>query len=78
MHGAGPEGAAARERFIGETYSRLFSTVNLVGFLLQMFVVSRVFKFLGVGQGAVHPSRSSRCAGYLLMLRAPSMQLMAM
>ena len=31
IHGAGPEMAAARERFIGETYSHLFSTVNLVG-----------------------------------------------
>ena len=55
LHGAGPEGAAARQVFIGETYSRLFSTVNLVGFLLQMFVVSRVFKYLGRGQGALHP-----------------------
>ena len=45
-----------RERFIGETYSRLFSTVNLIGFLLQMFVVSRVFKYLGVGRSLfIHP-----------------------
>ena len=56
IHGAGPATAAARERFIGETYSQLFSTVNLVGFLLQMFVVSRLFKFLGVGRSLfVHP-----------------------
>ena len=41
LYGAGADAAAARERFIGETYSQLFSTVNLVGFLLQMFVVSR-------------------------------------
>jgi AAA family ATP:ADP antiporter len=76
MHGAGPEGAAARERFIGETYSHLFSTVNLVGFLLQMFVVSRVFKYLGVGKALfVHPIVA--LAGYLLMLRAPSLQLMS-
>ena len=47
---------AARERFIGATYSHLFSTVNLVGFLLQMFVVSRVFKYLGVGKALfIHP-----------------------
>ena len=50
-----PATAAAREQFIGETYSHLFSTVNLLGFLLQMFVVSRVFKFLGVARVAVHP-----------------------
>jgi len=75
LHGTGPEFAAARERFIGDTYSRLFSTVNLLGFLLQMFVVSRVFKFLGVGKSLfIHPVVAM--AGYLLMMRAPSMQLM--
>ena len=73
--GSGPESAAARERFVGESYSSLFSTVNLVGFLLQMFVVSRLFKFLGVGQSLfIHPTVAF--IGYLMMLRAPSVQLM--
>lgn len=71
-HGAGPEGAAAREAFIGATYSSFFSTVNLVGFVMQMFVVSRVIKFLGVGTALfIHPVVA--LSGYLLMLRAPSM-----
>ena len=75
LHGAGPEGAAARQVFIGETYSRLFSTVNLVGFLLQMFVVSRVFKYLGVGRSLfVHPIVA--LTGYGLMLTGPSLSLM--
>ncbi len=75
IHGAGPEAAAAREVFVGATYSRLFSTVNLVGFLLQMFVVSRLFKFLGVGKSLfIHPIVA--LVGYLMMLRAPSLQLM--
>jgi AAA family ATP:ADP antiporter len=75
-HGTGPEGAAAREAFIGSVYSRLFSTVNLVGFLLQMFVVSRVFKFLGVGRALfIHPAVA--LIGYLAMLRAPSVNFMA-
>ena len=75
-HGTGPEGAAAREALIGSVYSRLFSTVNLVGFLLQMFVVSRVFKFLGVGKSLyIHPIVA--LSGYLLMLRAPSLNTMA-
>lgn len=66
----------ARQRFIGETYSSLFSTVNLLGFLLQMFVVSRVFKFLGVGRSLfIHPLVA--LTGYLLMLRAPSIGLMS-
>jgi len=73
--GTGPEMAAARERFVGESYSSLFSTVNLIGFLLQMFVVSRVFKFLGVGKSLfIHPAVAF--VGYLMMLRAPSVQLM--
>jgi ATP:ADP antiporter, AAA family len=75
LHGAGPEGAAAREVFIGETYSRLFSTVNLVGFLLQMFVVSRVFKYLGVGKALfIHPLVAF--TGYGLILTGPSLSLM--
>ena len=40
-----------------------------------MFVVSRVFKFLGVGKALfIHPVVA--LSGYLLMLRAPSLQLM--
>jgi AAA family ATP:ADP antiporter len=74
-HGAGPEAAAARDVYIGATYSNFFSTVNLVGFILQMFVVSRVIKFLGVGTALfIHPLVA--LSGYLLMLRAPSMNLM--
>ena len=75
LYGAGAEFAADRERFVGETYSRLFSTVNLLGFLLQMFVVSRLFKFLGVARSLfIHPIVA--LCGYLLMLRSPSVQLM--
>ena len=77
LYGSGADAAAARERFVGETYSRLFSTVNLVGFLLQMFVVSRLFKFLGVGKSLfIHPIVA--LAGYLMVLRAPSVQLMGL
>src|SRR4051812_13792537 len=72
LHGAGPEAAAARESFIGTTYSSLFSTVNLVGFVLQMFVVSRMFRFLGVGRSLfVHPTVAM--AGYLIMAVLPSL-----
>jgi AAA family ATP:ADP antiporter len=72
---AHPADSVAREQLIGVAYSRLFSTVNLVGFLLQMFVVSRVFKFLGVGKSLyIHPMVA--VAGYLMMLRAPSITAM--
>jgi AAA family ATP:ADP antiporter len=75
LYGTGADAAAARQRFVGETYSRLFSAVNLVGFLLQMFVVSRLFKFLGVGKSLfIHPIVA--LVGYLMVLREPSVQLM--
>jgi AAA family ATP:ADP antiporter len=74
-HGTGAASEAAREAYIGGVYSRLFSTVNLVGFLLQMFVVSRVIKFLGLGKALfIHPLVA--ISGYLLILRAPSMTTM--
>ena len=75
LHGTGPDGAAARQAFIGATYSSLFSTVNLAGFLLQMFVVSRVFKTLGVGTSLfIHPTIAM--AGYVVMAIVPSLGAM--
>ena len=75
-HGTGPEGAAAREAFIGDIYSRFFSTVNLVGFVMQMFVVSRIIKFMGVGKAMfIHPIVA--LTGYFLMLFSPSLRMMA-
>jgi len=75
MYGDGAASQAAREQFIGTTYSSYFSYVNLIGFLLQMFVVSRVFRFLGVGKALfIHPIVA--LSGYLMMLRTPSFEAM--
>ena len=75
IYGAGTGTEALREHFIGTSYSQLFSAVNLTGFLLQMFVVSRIFKRLGVGKALfIHPLVAG--LGYLCMLRAPSLSLM--
>ena len=71
LFGSGAAAQASREQFIGNAYSRLFSSVNLIGLLLQMFVVSRLFKFLGVARSLfIHPVVA--LLGYLVMLRAPS------
>jgi AAA family ATP:ADP antiporter len=71
--GSGPQAEAARETFIGETYSSYFGYVNLIGFLLQMFVVSRVFKWVGVSRAVfIHPFVA--LAGYIGMLWGPSFQ----
>jgi AAA family ATP:ADP antiporter len=75
--GTGPAQAAAREQFVGAQYSWLFSTVNLVGLVIQLFVVSRVLKWLGIGKSLfVHPIVA--LAGYLMLLWAPSLQLMGL
>src|SRR4029079_19582743 len=71
MFGGAAENAAARQRFIGATYSSYFSYITLIGFHLQLFVVSRVFKWLGVGRSLlVHPIVA--LVSYLMMLRAAS------
>jgi AAA family ATP:ADP antiporter len=71
--GAGPEAEAERQRFIASTYGSYFGYINLTGFLLQTFVVSRVFKFLGVNRALfIHPTIA--LSSYLLMLRAPSFE----
>ena len=75
LHGSGVDAATARQEFIGATYSSLFSTVNLAGFLLQMFVVSRVFRKLGVGRSLyIHPSIAM--VGYAVMAFVPSLAAM--
>jgi AAA family ATP:ADP antiporter len=69
--GGGAAAEAARSQFISETYSSYFGWVNLIGFLLQMFVVSRVFRVLGVGRALfIHPAVAF--VGYVGMLFAPS------
>jgi AAA family ATP:ADP antiporter len=65
--------AAARQAFIGQSYSSFFSYVNFIGFMLQMFVVSRVFRFLGVGRALfIHPVVAF--TGYAMMLKTPSFE----
>jgi AAA family ATP:ADP antiporter len=75
LHGAGSAAAEARGQFIGNVYSGFYSQVNLLGLLLQMFAVSAVFRFLGVGRALfVHPLIAA--TGYLMMLRTPSFDAM--
>ena len=40
--------AAAQKQYIGSFYGSFFATVNLLGFLLQTFAVSRLFPLIGV------------------------------
>ncbi len=45
---AGGPGAMQADAFIASFYTRYFGVVNLVGMLLQLFVVSRAIKYVGV------------------------------
>jgi AAA family ATP:ADP antiporter len=46
---AGEAGGLSKEQIIGDFYSKYFTLVNVLGLLLQLFVVSRIVKYLGVG-----------------------------
>jgi AAA family ATP:ADP antiporter len=70
--GAEEASLSAREKFVGGFYASFFSYVNLLGFLLQMFAVSRIMKYLGVaGALFVHPGIAF--LGYLSMIFSPSL-----
>jgi AAA family ATP:ADP antiporter len=46
---AGTAGGLSKEEYIGGFYAEFFTVVNIAGLLLQLFVVSRVLKYFGVG-----------------------------
>ena len=45
---AGEAGGLSEEEYIGEFYSSFYAIVNIAGLLIQMFLVSRIVKYLGV------------------------------
>jgi AAA family ATP:ADP antiporter len=47
MVAAGQAGGLTEEQLIGDFYSKYFTYVNVLGLLLQLFVVSRVVKYIG-------------------------------
>jgi AAA family ATP:ADP antiporter len=66
--GAGDALQAARGKFIGQTYGQFYGTVNLLGFLMQAFLASRVLKYLGVrGALFILPVISFGAYGMLLL-----------
>ncbi|MGQ9919539.1 MAG: Npt1/Npt2 family nucleotide transporter, partial [Bryobacteraceae bacterium] len=68
--GAGPEFEEARRRFIGAFFGDYFFWVNTLGFLFQAFLVSRLFRYIGVG-GALFILPAIAFTGYVLLLAAP-------
>jgi ATP:ADP antiporter, AAA family len=59
---------------IGRFYSRYFALINTIGLLLQLFVVSRVVKYLGVGKAvAIQPALYA--ASFVTIAFGPSLGL---
>jgi ATP:ADP antiporter, AAA family len=46
--GAGKQLVAARGAFIGAYYANYYAWTNLVSFVIQAFLVSRIFKYIGI------------------------------
>jgi AAA family ATP:ADP antiporter len=69
-HSLYPGNAAAQKQFVGEFYGNFFAGVNLLGFLLQTFAVSRLFPLIGV-RGAMYVLPSIALMSYSLLGLVP-------
>ena len=64
----------ARENFIGVYIAGVYSWVNLLALLIQLFLVSRILKFLGV-RGALFILPCIALGGYALLVALPMLQV---
>jgi AAA family ATP:ADP antiporter len=71
---SGTAGGLAVPEYIGSFYSEFFLVVNVVGLLVQLFVVSRVLKYLGV-KAAVLVLPLIALTGYTILAFAPVLAL---
>jgi AAA family ATP:ADP antiporter len=62
--------AAQRGAFIGQFYGDYFSWVNLLSFLIQTFLVSRIFRWMGV-RGALFILPAVALCGYGILATLP-------
>jgi AAA family ATP:ADP antiporter len=69
-HSLYPGDAAAQKQFIGTFYGNFFAGVNLLGFLIQTFVVSRLFPVIGV-RGAMYILPAISLMSYSLLGLVP-------
>jgi AAA family ATP:ADP antiporter len=65
-----PDAAVARQEYIGKFYADFYFWVNIVGALLQMFAVSRVMKYAGIGPSLFFLPMIA-LGGYTLLSFAP-------
>jgi ATP:ADP antiporter, AAA family len=66
--GAGKQLLAARGAFIGAYYANYYAWTNLVSFIIQAFLVSRIFKYIGVRKSLfILPALSLATFGAILI-----------
>ncbi len=66
--GAGKQLLAARSAYIGAYYANYYAWTNLVSFVIQAFLVSRIFKYIGVrGSLFILPALSLATFGAILV-----------
>jgi AAA family ATP:ADP antiporter len=65
---------ANRAGFIGSYIGGVYAWVNLLGLLIQMFIVSRVFRFIGA-RGALFVLPVIAIGGYVALMLAPALGL---
>ena len=68
LYGTGAD--LARKAFVGKFYANFFGWVNLIGLVLQMFFVSRIFRHIGV-RGSLFILPTIALTGYSLILFYP-------
>jgi ATP:ADP antiporter, AAA family len=68
----GPAQDAARKAFVGEFYAHFFAWVNLIGLVLQMLFVSRIFRYIGV-RGSIFILPAIALTGYSMILLYPAL-----
>jgi AAA family ATP:ADP antiporter len=69
----GPGAEVAQRAFVGEFYAHFFGWVNLLGLVLQLVFVSRIFRYIGV-RGSLFILPSIALTGYSLILIYPALR----
>jgi AAA family ATP:ADP antiporter len=68
--GTGPGTESAAKSFVGAFYGSFYAATNLVGFVLQLFVTSRVMRYMGV-RGALFITPVMALVNYSVIAVAP-------
>jgi AAA family ATP:ADP antiporter len=69
------DSAELRQQFIGQFYANFFAWVGIIGLVIQFFLVSRVFRHIGI-RAALFIVPCIALGGYALLALAPALAVM--